>query len=73
MGLLKEKKTIKLEDILSDNTSMIDNFIREKLREAKKNFAVDRDAIKIALNPEDDYVIALEDLAIVLSKNQPIK
>jgi voltage-gated potassium channel len=73
LGLLKEKKTIKLEDILSDNTSMIDNFIREKLREAKKNFAVDRDAIKIILNPEDDHVIAAEDLAIVLSKNQPIR
>jgi voltage-gated potassium channel len=71
MGLLKEKKTIKLEDILSDNTSMIDNFIREKLRESKKDFTMDRDAIKVLINPEDDYVIATEDLAIVLSQNLP--
>ena len=73
MGLLKEKKTIKLEDILSDNTSMIDNFIREKLREAKTNFAIDRDAIQILLNPDDDQIIMGEDLAIVLSKKQPFK
>jgi len=73
MGLLKEKKSIKLEDILSDNTSIIDNFIREKLREAKKDFTVDRDAIKVLLNPEDDYVIAAEDLAIILSKTLPVK
>ncbi len=71
MGLLKEKKTIKLEDILSDNTSVIDNFIKEKIRQAGKKFTVDRDAIKVLLNPEDDYVIAAEDLAIILSKTLP--
>ena len=73
MGLLKEKKTMKLEDLLSDNTSMIDNFIREKLRESKREFAMDRDAIKVLINPEDDYVITAEDLAIVLSKNLPVQ
>jgi voltage-gated potassium channel len=72
MGLLKEKKTIKLTDILSDNTSMIDNFIRAKLREVKKDVTVDRDSIKVLLNPEDDYMIAAEDLAIVLSKSLPM-
>lgn len=73
MGLLKEKKTMKLEDILTDNTSMIDNFIREKLREAKKDFARENDSIKVLINPEDDYVIAAEDLAIILSRSLPMR
>lgn len=73
MGLLQEKKTMKLEDILSDNTSMIDNFIREKLREVKKDFAVDRDAVKVLMNPEDDYIITADDLAIVLSRSLPMQ
>lgn len=72
MGLLQEKKTMKLEDILSDNTSMIDNFIREKLRQAKKDFTVDHDAVKVLMNPEDDYIVTAEDLAIVLSKTLPM-
>ncbi|MDD5170292.1 MAG: NAD-binding protein [Syntrophales bacterium] len=73
MGFLKEKKTMKLEDILSDNTSIIDNFIREKLREAKRDFAVDRDAVRVLINPDDDYVITAEDQAIVLSKIMPVR
>ena len=64
---------MRLEDILSDNTSIIDNFIRERLREAKKDFTVDRDAVRVLMNPEDDYVITAEDLAIVLSKTMPMR
>ena len=51
---------------------MIDNFIREKLREAKRDFTVDHDAVRVLINPEDDYVIMAEDLAIVLSKTMPM-
>jgi len=71
IGIMKEKKAIKLEDILSDNTSMIDTFIREKIREAKKEFSVEKDAVKININPDDDYVIAADDLAVVLSRSMP--
>jgi len=34
---------MKLEDLLSDNTSIIDTFIREKIRESKKDFFYDRE------------------------------
>jgi len=71
IGLIKERKAIKLEDILSDNTSMIDNFIKEKIREAKKEFSLEKDAVKININPDDDYLIAADDLAIVLSRSMP--
>jgi voltage-gated potassium channel len=71
IGIMKEKKAIKIDDILSDNTSMIDNFIREKIRESKKEFSVEKDAVKININPDDDYVIAADDLAVVLSRTMP--
>jgi voltage-gated potassium channel len=71
IGVMKERKAIKLEDILSDNTSMIDNFIREKIREAKKDFATEKEAVKININPDDDYIIAADDWAVVLSETMP--
>lgn len=71
IGLLKEKKSMKLEDILSDNTSIIDAFIREKLREAKREFAVERDTVRVLINPDDDHIVEADDEAIVIEKNIP--
>jgi len=71
IGVMKERKAIKLEDILSDNTSVIDNFIRERIREANKDFSTEKDALKININPEGDYMIAADDLAVVLSRTMP--
>jgi len=71
IGVMKERKAIKLEDILSDNTSVIDNFIRERIRAANKDFSTDKDAVKININPDDDYLIAVDDLAVVLSRTMP--
>ncbi|MCX7817422.1 MAG: ion channel [Syntrophales bacterium] len=66
LGIIKEKKTIKLEDILSDDTSAVEVFLREKIKETKKEFMVERESERIVLNPEDDYPIAPGDSAIVL-------
>jgi len=71
IGVMKERKAIKLEDILSDNTSVIDNFIRERIRAANKDFSTDKDAVKININPDDDYLIAVDDLTMVLSRTMP--
>jgi len=69
VGLLKDKKTMKLEDLLTDNTSIIDNFIREKIRESKKDFFYDRDEARFIINPDDHHRIASDDYAVVLSKS----
>jgi voltage-gated potassium channel len=68
IGLLKDKKTMKLEDLLTDNTSMIDTFIREKIRESKKEFFYDRDEAHFVINPADDHLIAADDYAVILSR-----
>jgi voltage-gated potassium channel len=71
IGVMREKKDMKLQDLLSDNTSMIDNFIREKLNEAKKSFYVEKNDTDSLINPNDNYIILPEDKAIVLSKAKP--
>lgn len=71
IGFLKDKKAMKLEDLLSDNTSVIDNFIREKIRETKKDFYYEKDEARIVVNPAGDYTIGPEDYAVVLSKSMP--
>ena len=61
IGFLKEKKAMKLEDLLSDNTSVIDTFIREKIRESKKDFFYEKDEARVIVNPPDDYTIGPDD------------
>jgi hypothetical protein len=71
LGFLKEKKAMKLEDVLSDNTSAIDTFIREKIRESKKDFYYEKDEARNIVNPPDDYTIGPDDYAVVLSRLMP--
>jgi len=71
IGFLKDKKAMKLEDLLSDNTSVIDKFIREKIRETKKDFYYEKDEARIVVNPAGDYTIGPDDYAVVLSKSMP--
>jgi voltage-gated potassium channel len=73
IGLLREKKAMKLEDLLSDNTSIIDTFIKEKIRESKREFYYEQDEANVLVNPGEDCVISSEDFAVVISKPAPKK
>lgn len=72
IGFLREKKAMKMEDILTDNTSVIDNFIREKIRESKKVLFTEKDETRIIVNPQDDHTIGPDDYAVVLSRTMPM-
>ncbi len=71
IGVMRDKKDVKIQDLLSDNTSIIDSFIREKLKEANKSFYLEKNDNNSIINPDDNYVILPEDYAIVLSKTKP--
>jgi len=73
LGLLMEKKAMRLEDILSDDTSIIDTFIKEKIKEAKKDLLYKREEIQFILNPDDGYIINEGEFAVILSKVMPAK
>lgn len=66
LGITQEKKTVVIEDILSDDTSMIDRFIREKLRESGKGVLDNEQQGRIMLNPKDDQIITADCYAIVI-------
>jgi len=68
LGLLKEKKSMRLEDMLSDDTSVIDTFIKEKLKESKKDFLYEQEQIRAVINPGDSDVIGENDFAVILTK-----
>ena len=73
IGLLTEKKAMKLADILSDDTSIIDTFIKDKIKESKKDFFYRREEMQFILNPEDSYIIKEGQFAVILSRVMPAR
>jgi len=72
IGILQEKKVMKLDDLLSDNTSALDIFIKEKIKEAKKELLHEKDETRVIINPEDGYVIGSDDFAVIISRAAPL-
>lgn len=66
IGIVTVQPEFSIEDILSDNPSNIDMFIKQQFQQSNKkiNFITKNDNIKI--KPDDDYVIDANDIAIVL-------
>jgi voltage-gated potassium channel len=73
IGLLTEKKAMKLADILSDDTSIIDTFIKDKIKESKRDFFYKREEMQFTLNPEDGYIIRDGQFAVILSRAMPAR
>ena len=72
IGILQEKKVMKLDDLLSDNTSALDIFIKEKIKDAKKELLHEKDETRVIINPEDGYVIGSDDFAVIISRAAPL-
>jgi voltage-gated potassium channel len=68
IGLLKESTAFALNDILSDDYSSIDAFIKEKLESAGKGLTKQAQ-LDIDLNPSKDYTIMENDVGIVLERS----
>ena len=73
IGLLTEKKAMKLADILSDDTSIIDTFIKDKIKESKKDFFYKKEETQYILNPDDGYIIKDGQFAVILSRVMPVR
>ena len=67
LGLLTEKKGLQLEDILSEDATAIDMFIKKKFEESEKEYFFGKEGIEVIINPEDDYIITKNDSAIVIA------
>ncbi|MFH2011220.1 MAG: ion channel [Pseudomonadota bacterium] len=70
IGILTEKQGLQLEDILSDDVSAIDMFIKKKFEEADKDYFPEKEELGVNINPEDDYIITKNDFAIVIGSKK---
>jgi voltage-gated potassium channel len=71
IALLTEKRGLGLENILTDDYSAIDQFIKRKFEESGQDYFGKRDRIKVTLNPLDDVILTEDDSAIVIARKRP--
>lgn len=64
-GLAHESQKMGLTDLLSDDDSYLDRFIRQKLQESGKKFA-EEERMAISINPPKERVIQKDDVALVI-------
>ncbi|MCP4668492.1 MAG: hypothetical protein GY849_19280 [Deltaproteobacteria bacterium] len=71
LAILKEKQRMKLEDILSSDSSAIDAFIKRKFLESGKDLFGSRKDISVLINPPDEQELSPNDWILVISKERP--
>jgi voltage-gated potassium channel len=71
LAVVKEEQKISLDDILSDDSTFIDEFIKRKFEESGKDFFGDRKDNVVTLNPPDDFKLSKNDWLIVISREKP--
>ena len=67
IGFIKEEKGFELDDILSDDYSAIDAFIKRKLESAGKGL-MKKSTIDVIINPPEDYLTSEKDFAVVIEE-----
>ena len=73
VGVVREKESIKLEDILSGDSTFIDDFIKKKFEESGKDFFGDKKDVSIIVNPPDDYLFGPNDWIIAIARERPVE
>ncbi|MGQ9695670.1 MAG: potassium channel family protein [Thermodesulfobacteriota bacterium] len=71
IALLTEQKGLSLEEILTDDMSAIEQFIKKKFAEAEKDYLGKKERIIATLNPADDRLLSAEDSAVVIARKKP--
>ena len=73
VGVVREKGSIKLEDILSGDSTFIDDFIKKKFEESGKDFFGEKKDVSVIVNPPDDYLLGSNDWVIAIAKEKPME
>jgi voltage-gated potassium channel len=66
IGIVTEREGLRLEDILSEDASAIDIFIKKKFEESEKDYFSDKEEMEVHMNPRDDYIITKNDSASII-------
>ena len=72
LAVVTENQPLRLEDILSQDATAIDGFIKKKFEESGRDyFSGGKIRVSVQLNPPQDYVLTRHDAAIVLGRTRP--
>jgi hypothetical protein len=71
IALYSEGRSLTLEDLLSDEPSAIDDFIRRKFAETNMTHLLGRTKVDVQVNPSGDQVIAPHQFAVVIAAQRP--
>ncbi len=66
LGIVSVLPEVSIEEIISDDSSSIDQFIKSQFEQSGKKLKTDEAMNRIKLKPENDYIIQDSDKAIVL-------
>ena len=66
LGIVSVRLEVSIDQILSDDTSSIDQFIKSQFELSGKKFKMEEAKSNVKIKPDDDYIIQNTDKAIVL-------
>ena len=66
LGIVSVLPEVSIEEIISDDSSSIDQFIKSQFEQSGKKLKTDMAINRIKLKPENDYIIQDTDKVIVL-------
>ncbi len=71
IALYSEGRAVSLEDLLSDETSAIDDFIRRKFAETRMTHLFGRAKVEYQINPPNQQVLVPNQSAVVIAAQRP--
>jgi voltage-gated potassium channel len=72
IGIYTEGRALALEDLLSDEHSAIDDFIRRKFAETGMTHLFGRAKVDVQVNPPDDLILGPRQQAVVIAAVKPV-
>ncbi|MDO9577928.1 MAG: ion channel [Candidatus Cloacimonadales bacterium] len=66
LGVVSTKPEVSIDQILSEDASSIDRFIKQQFEQSGKQFSMGESVNNIKIKPDDSYIIQESDKAIVL-------
>lgn len=70
LGVITEKKTFNMEDMLKGDKDIIDDFIRRKFEEAGRSLEIEsKGRMTVVMNPGKNYLITEDDFAVILTSH----
>ncbi|HLD48246.1 MAG TPA: hypothetical protein VJA64_10500, partial [Desulfobaccales bacterium] len=71
IGIYTEGRTLSLEDLLSEEPSPIDDFIRRKFAETKMTHLLGRTKVECQINPPATLTLGPQQYVVVIAPQRP--